>query len=101
MLLRCSFCSYTPAKARQDGCPLREVHENGHILLSEWNPDGKARFMGRACMTCDRPIMGHWLRRGSPEYFCFDGMDQVSDGLKPVPVDDKEYWPNSDLYQNK
>ncbi len=81
LMLRCRFCMKTPAKAREDGCPPRELEEVGQILLSEWNPEGVEYFNGRTCVTCEMPIMGHWLRKGSREYWCHANQNQFSYGV--------------------
>ena len=99
LLLRCMFCNRTPSKAPVDGCAIREVEERGSVLLSDFNPDGKIRFAGRRCATCEQPIMGHRLRKGLPYYWCFDNQLMWSDGLKPVAVDEKEYWPDAAKYR--
>lgn len=79
LLLRCVWCMKTPTKAREDGCPIHELEEKGLILLSEFNPGGVAYFHARLCVTCNGPIMGHYLRRGSPHYWC--NPDQYSEGI--------------------
>lgn len=81
MLLRCKACLKTPAKAREDGCPVRELTDVGQICLSEWNPAGIGYFNGRTCVTCERPIMEHWLRKGSQEYWCHENQNQFSYGV--------------------
>lgn len=81
MLMRCKWCMSTPAKARQDGCHVRERQEMGSIVLREWNPDGMVRFADRLCATCERPIMGHMLRKGSELYWCHANQNQFSDGI--------------------
>lgn len=68
--LRCGWCMKTPSKAREDGCPIHELEETGYILLSIFNPEGVSYFHGRRCLTCEGPIMGHYLRRGSAHYWC-------------------------------
>lgn len=97
--MRCEFCNKTPAKADDAGCATRELHEKGYVLLSDFNPDGKMRFAGRMCETCDGPIMSHFLRRNSREYWCFAVGPKCSTGLVPVPVDDDEYWPSAAKYK--
>ena len=69
-VLRCKWCMKTPTKAREDGCPIHELEETGYILLSIFNPEAVSHFHGRKCVTCDGPIMGHYLRRGSDHYWC-------------------------------
>lgn len=86
MLLRCRWCLQTPTKARADGCPTHELQENGSILLSVFNPDGVQRFGNRLCITCERPIMEHSLRKDSQLYWCHANQNQWSDGL------DKTEW---------
>ena len=81
MLLRCGWCFKTPMKAREDGCPVRTLETLGTIPLSEYNPEGVKYFEGRNCTTCDRPIMGHELRRGYNLYWCSPNMNQFSDGI--------------------
>lgn len=82
MLLRCSWCKATPAKAREDGCAARELATLGKIVLHVFNPDGAARFQGRECITCHNPIMDHWLRNdGTQDYFCMEDGTQTSDGI--------------------
>lgn len=61
MLMRCKWCMKTPTKAREDGCPVHELAENGIIRLDEYNPEGRERFAGRKCVTCGDEIMLHWL----------------------------------------
>lgn len=81
MILKCSWCLKTPSKARQDGCPIHELEEKGVIVLSEFNPGGVAYFHGRICLTCNGPIMGHFLRKGSPYYWCDEKSAQFSEGI--------------------
>lgn len=81
MMLRCRWCNNTPSKARTDGCPMHEIAAVGHIVLSEYNPDGLERFANRDCVTCDKPIMDHWLRRDSREYWCPGQGEQSSEGI--------------------
>jgi hypothetical protein len=81
MLLRCRWCLKTPMKARADGCPMHELQENGSIVLSEYNPEGVERFGNRLCVTCERPIMSHSLRKGSDYYWCHANQNQWSDGM--------------------
>ena len=100
MLLSCRHCNRTPSKAREDGCAIRELNETGSILLSDYNPDGKVWFAGRLCLTCDRPIMGHWLRRGSTEYWCHENQNVFSEGIRPTAVDPGEYWPDAGRYKS-
>lgn len=87
LMLRCVWCMKTPTKARADGCPIHELAEVGSILLSEYNPEGVARFGDRSCSTCELPIMGHMLRKGSPEYWCYANHNQFSDGLNKTVWD--------------
>jgi hypothetical protein len=86
MLLRCVWCMKTPAKARKDGCAVHELQEAGAVRLSAWNPEGVERFEGRCCMTCERPIMEHWLRNGSTLYWCYENQNKFSDGMTET------YW---------
>lgn len=82
MMLRCRFCMKTPSKAREDGCAVHELEEIGQILLSEWNPEGVEYFKGRTCVTCERPIMEHSLRRGQGDrYWCYANQNQFSYGV--------------------
>lgn len=81
MLLRCRWCLRTPAKAREDGCPVHELEEVGSILLSVWNPDGMERFADRDCVTCGMPIMRHELHKGSDLYWCNTDGPQFSLGI--------------------
>lgn len=81
MLLRCTWCMKTPMKAREDGCPIRELETVGTILLSDYNPTGIEYFAGRNCVTCNRPIMEHALRSGSSLYWCHPSQNQFSDGI--------------------
>lgn len=81
MMLRCVYCAKTPSKAREDGCAAHELEDIGHILLSEFNPEGIVRFADRVCVSCHLPIMGHWLRRGLREYFCNRLGEHTSDGI--------------------
>ncbi len=89
-LLRCKWCMKTPSKAREDGCAGRELAEKGSILLSEFNPAGVTYFTGRSCLTCERPIMGHWLRKGSSQYWCYDNQNQFSEGVTDCQYDVKD-----------
>lgn len=81
MLLRCKWCNKTPKKAREDGCPIHELEEIGTIVLSQFNPAGVEYFKGRTCVTCDKPIMDHWLMRGSQDYWCTERDMQVCEGI--------------------
>ena len=68
--------------------------KEGHFLLAsgpktlaEWNPKGVLRFADRHCATCDKPIMGHYIRPNDDpdlrsEYWCSIDGDQYSAGLK-------------------
>ena len=91
MLLRCKWCMKTPSKAREDGCPIHELEETGYILLSLFNPEGVTYFHGRVCVTCEGPIMGHYLRRGSSHYWCHNvghPLDlQFSEGINDCVFD--------------
>lgn len=87
MLLRCRFCLKTPAKARPDGCPARQLEEDGQILLGDWNPRGTEYFKDRFCVTCERPIMSHWLRKGSDAYWCDHACSQESAGVNDCVTD--------------
>lgn len=98
-LLTCKWCNRTPSRVTSDECPMHELQEVGQVLLSDFNPDGRIRFMGRRCETCERPIMGHWLRNGSKEYWCYANQNQWSYGLIPVPVGENEYWPDAAKYK--
>lgn len=80
-ILRCTWCLKTPSKAREDGCPAHELEAIGQIVLSEWNPSGVEYFAGRTCVTCERPIMEHWLRKGLREYWCYANQNQFSYGI--------------------
>ena len=94
LAMRCRFCMRTPAKARQDGCPARELEEAGQILLSDWNPDGVDYFKGRTCVTCERPIMEHWLRRGTGDtYWCYANQLQFSYGVSGCVHDVRDVRP--------
>ena len=87
-VLRCRFCMKTPKAARLDGCVARELEEVGQILLSDWNPEGVGYFAGRNCVTCERPIMGHWLRRGQGDtYWCHENQLQFSYGVEGCVVE--------------
>lgn len=81
MLFRCTWCMKTPMKAREDGCPIREFATIGTISLADYNPEGVKHFEGRLCVTCDRPIMDHELRKDSVAYWCFPNQNQFSDGI--------------------
>lgn len=81
MMLRCRWCMRTPAKAREDGCPVHELEEVGTISLAEYNPEGVDYFKGRFCLACDLSIMTHELRHGSNLYWCFSNQNQFSDGI--------------------
>lgn len=87
MTLRCKWCMKTPSKARDTGCPVHELEENGLISLSDYNPDGVEYFKGRTCVTCERPIMDHQLRRGSTEYWCYANQNQFSYGVNNCTTD--------------
>lgn len=80
-ILRCTWCKKPPTKAREDGCPIHELEENGKILLSVFNPEGIPHFHGRFCLTCNGPIMGHYLRRNSPHYWCSEDKLKYSEGI--------------------
>ena len=60
---------------------MRTLATVGHIPLSEYNPEGVEYFAGRLCMTCDRPIMTHELRKDSTLYWCYREQNQFSDGI--------------------
>lgn len=81
MLMRCEWCLKTPMKARTDGCPTHELEAIGTILLSDYNPEGVEHFKGRLCVTCEQPIMGHALRKGLQQYWCFPNQNVFSDGI--------------------
>lgn len=82
MMLRCKWCMKTPSKSREDGCTVRELDETGQIILSLWNPEGVEYFKGRTCVTCDRPIMEHSLRKGQGDtYWCYENQNQFSYGV--------------------
>jgi hypothetical protein len=82
MAMRCRWCLKSPEKARAEGCPAHEFEEIGQIVLSDWNPDGVEYFNGRICVTCERPIMGHWLRRDQGDtYWCYENQNQFSYGV--------------------
>jgi hypothetical protein len=85
MLLRCKWCNKTPVKAREDGCPIRELDETGSIVLSMFNPSGVGYFNGRTCVTCRQEIMGHKLYKGTPYYWCEDG--RQSEGINDCIYD--------------
>jgi hypothetical protein len=70
MLLRCKWCMKSPTKAREDGCAKRELEQMGSIVLSLFNPDAIERFGNRICVTCNSPIMSHYMKRGSSYYWC-------------------------------
>lgn len=99
--LRCEFCNKTPAKADDNGCATRELHATGRVILSDYNPEGNIRFMGRLCETCNGPIMRHFLRRNSREYWCDEAGTRCSTGLVPVAVDENEYWPSAAKYKGQ
>ena len=86
-VLRCRWCMKTPMKAREDGCPIRELRTAGRIRLSEFNPEGVAYFKGRKCVTCEGPIMDHFLHDGSPEYWCPGYEGQFSEGINDCKHD--------------
>jgi hypothetical protein len=81
MILRCKWCMNTPTKARKDGCHVRELAETGSMMLRVYNPDGIGRFAGRPCVTCKEPIMSHWLRAGSNDYWCQREGGVISEGI--------------------
>lgn len=63
------------------------VLADGPIQLFIFNPKGLERFGDRVCMTCNGPIMSHWMRpnpdpelRGS--YWCSREGNQASEGMK-------------------
>lgn len=87
LLLRCRWCMKTPKKAREDGCAIRVLAETGLIRLDEWNPDGVAYFKERTCVTCLQPIMEHWLRCNSADYWCTMAGDQRSEGINDCVYD--------------
>lgn len=82
MMLRCQWCNNAPSKAREDGCAMHELEANGKIRLDVFNPDGMERFDKRMCVTCQMPIMQHWLRPESREYWCNDEWTQSSGGIE-------------------
>ncbi len=82
MSKRCRWCLKPPEKARQEGCPVHELEEVGSISLSDYNPGGVDYFVGRTCVTCELPIMGHWLRKGTGDtYWCYANQNQFSYGV--------------------
>ena len=87
MMLRCTWCLKAPTKAREDGCPVHELDTVGSIVLSEYNPDGIERFGNRLCVTCERPIMGHFIRRNLPHYWCYENQNMISDGMNETTWD--------------
>lgn len=88
MLLRCKWCHKTPTKAREDGCPVRELEERGYIVLSQFNPAGVGYFNGRTCVTCDGPIMDHHLMKGSQDYWCVGAMmGHICEGISDCVYD--------------
>lgn len=86
-VLRCKWCMKTPTKAREDGCAIHELEEKGSILLAQFNPGGVEYFKGRDCVTCHAPIMVHYLRKGSSDYWCFETLDQISEGINDCKHD--------------
>lgn len=91
-VLRCKWCMKTPSKAREDGCPMRELQEVGHITLKQFNPGGVERFKNRTCVTCSGQIMEHWLLwDGNPamrdKYWCTVEGDQFSEGVNDCKHD--------------
>lgn len=90
MTLRCRWCMKTPSKARDNGCPVHELEENGLISLADYNPEGVEYFKDRICVTCERPIMDHQLRRGSTEYWCYANQNQFSYGINDCIIDTKD-----------
>lgn len=60
----------------------RYLTADGPITLAELNPRAVLRFQDRVCETCEQPIMSHFIRRGSDEYWCSRDGDQFSAGLK-------------------
>lgn len=71
-----------PAKKEQ-----KRVLADGPIQLGDFNPKGKDRFKDRLCMTCESPIMGHWvIEDNDPElmglYWCDKTKTQYSEGMK-------------------
>lgn len=65
----------------------RYLLADGPKTLAEFNPKAVLRFADRVCETCERPIMGHWLRPNDDpdlrgEYWCTKEGNQFSTGLK-------------------
>lgn len=86
-ILRCKWCMKTPMKAREDGCPIRELQETGTIPLRIYNPDGVEYFKDRTCVTCGKEIMGHLLKRNSDAYWCDAWLEQASEGITGCKFD--------------
>lgn len=87
LVLRCKWCMKTPTKAREDGCAVREIKTAGRIRLYEWNPAGVEYFKDRVCVTCENPIMWHFLHDESPEYWCPGWVDTFSEGINDCKHD--------------
>ena len=90
LILRCKWCMKTPTKAREDGCPVRMIKTEGRIRLFEWNPEGVAYFKDRKCVTCENPIMWHFLYDGSDNYWCPGWGNQISEGIDDCVYDIKD-----------
>jgi hypothetical protein len=87
---RCKWCMKSLEKARQDGCPIHEMEVKGSIILYEFNPEGLVRFQNRLCLTCEREIMKHWLRKGSSLYWCYANQNMFSEGIDKCVYDVKD-----------
>jgi hypothetical protein len=70
MMLRCKWCMKTPISVHDNECPMRELEQNGYIVLHKFNPTGAKRFLDRTCITCNKPIMDHYMKKGSINYWC-------------------------------
>jgi hypothetical protein len=56
--------------------------ESGPMLIRDFNPKGVLYWTGRKCVTCEKEIMDHWLRKdGSGAYFCAETGPQESEGI--------------------
>ena len=63
------------------------LSEGDGIMLRDFNPKGMLRFGHRICMTCDGPIMSHWILYHKDtdlraEYWCDHEGTRYSEGMK-------------------
>jgi hypothetical protein len=66
--------------------------ESGAMQLKDFNPKGMLRFANRVCISCDGPIMEHWLRPNDDpdlrgEYWCLRDGGTYSLGIAECTAD--------------